>query len=98
MCSSDLEGPFTANRLYHRIDLIGAIIRPAVAAESDFRLKRFDIAISTNWLTGPRDGAPEGPRAPVHQIKRFIAGREQSVRDQLEGKTEGDILMRGSGR
>ena len=93
-----LEGPFTVDRLYSRIDRIGAIIRPAVAAESDFRLKRFDLAISTNWLEGPRDGAPEGPRAPVHQIKRFIAGRAQSIRDQLEGKTQGEILMRGPGR
>ncbi len=93
-----LEGPFTVDRLYPQIDRIGAIIRPAVAAESDFRLKRFDIAISTNWLEGPRDGAPEGPRAPVHQIKRFIAGREQSVRDQLEGRAQGEILSRGPGR
>jgi len=92
-----VSGPFTPENLFPRIDQIGAIIRPAVAAESDFRLGRFDIAISTNWLAGPRDGPPEGPRAPVHQIKRFIVGRTQSVRDQLEGKTQGEILGRDRG-
>ena len=64
-------------------------IRPAVAAESDFRVKRFDQAISNEWLPGPRDGNPEGPDAPVHQIKRFITNRIQSLRDQLDGKNQG---------
>jgi hypothetical protein len=63
-------------------------------AESDFRLKRFDLALSTNWIKGPRDGAPEGPKAPVHQIKRFITNRVKSVQDQLDGKAKGAILKR----
>ena len=63
-----------AGRTLHRRPAVRAdrqltqVIRPAVAAESDFRLKRFDLAISTNWVAGPRDGAPEGPKAPVHQL------------------------------
>jgi len=89
-----VAGPFTVERLFPQIDQLGAIIRPAVAAESDFRLKRFDLALSTNWVAGPRDGAPEGPRSPVHQIKRFLTQRVQSVRDQLGGTAEGEILMR----
>lgn len=81
---------FTVERLYPKIDQLGALIRPAVAAESEFRLKRFDRALSTNWISGPRDGREaEGPKAPVHQIKRFIANRVNSVRDQLAGKAEG---------
>jgi DNA-directed RNA polymerase specialized sigma24 family protein len=93
-----LSGPFTVQRLYPDIDALAAAIRPAVAAESDFRLKRFEIAVSTNWVSGPRDvedfSAKEGPRAPAHQIKRFISARTQSVRDQLDGKAEG-VLIRG---
>jgi DNA-directed RNA polymerase specialized sigma24 family protein len=85
---------FTVEHLYPRIDRLAAAIRPAVAAESDFRLKRFDLSVSTNWIEGPRDGAPEGPKAPVHQIKRFIVNRVASVRDQLAGKTEG-VVLRG---
>jgi hypothetical protein len=93
-----LAGPFTVERLYREIDALAAVIRPAVAAESDFRLKRFEIAISTNWVKGPRDApdmrGKEGPRAPAHQIKRFIEARTKSVRAQLDGKEEG-ALIRG---
>ncbi|MDB6041138.1 MAG: Inner spore coat protein [Verrucomicrobiales bacterium] len=85
-----IDNIFTVERLYPKIDQIGAIIRPAVAAESEFRLKRFDLALSTNWISGLRDTREaEGPKAPVHQIKRFIVNRAKSVRDQLAGKEEG---------
>jgi hypothetical protein len=89
-----LASLFTVERLDSQVDELAALLRPAVAAESDFRLHRFDLAVSTNWLSGPRDGAPEGPKAPVHQIKRFIANRVQSVRDQLDDKAKGVVLTR----
>ena len=89
-----LKEHFTVAGLYAQIDRLAAILRPAVAAESDFRLHRFDVAVSTNWLNGSRDGAPEGPKAPIHQLKRFITNRVKSVRDQLDGKAEGAILQR----
>lgn len=94
-----LAGPFTQERLDREIDALAAIVRPAIAAESQFRLKRFDVALSTNWVVGPRDDsrAQEGPHAPVHQIKRFIGNRLKSVRDQLDGKEEG-VLIRGWGK
>jgi spore coat protein CotH len=85
---------FTVPRLYAQIDELAPIIRPAIAAESDFRLQRFDLAISTNWVAGPRDGVPEGPKAPVHQLKRFIVNRAASVRAQLDGTSEGVVLHR----
>lgn len=90
-----LAGPFTIEHLYQEIDSLAAVIRPAVAAESDFRLKRFDLATSNKWVAGPRDGRgdnAEGPKAPAHQLKRFVQARVQSVRDQLDGKIEGDHL------
>jgi DNA-directed RNA polymerase specialized sigma24 family protein len=90
-----LEESFTIERLYPEIDQLAALLRPAVAAESEFRLKRFDQSVSTNWLSGPRDGPePEGPKAPVHQIKRFIVNRIKSVREQLDGKSEGIVVGR----
>jgi hypothetical protein len=96
-----LAGPFTAEGLNREVDDLAAVIRPAIAAESDFRLKRFEIAVSTNWVSGPRDAgkdwkSSEGPRAPAHQIKRFIEARTKSVREQLDGKEEG-VLIRGFG-
>jgi len=90
-----LKEYFTVDRLFPAIDNLAAIIRPAVAAESDFRLKRFDLAISTNWVSGPRDGNmrdgnAEGPKAPAHQLKRFILARTKSVREQLDGESQGE--------
>ena len=89
-----LSDLFTVERLSRQVDDLAAIIRPAIAAESDFRLRRFDLAIGTNWLSGPRDGIPEGPQAPVHQIKRFISNRVTSVRAQLDGTAQGVVLNR----
>jgi hypothetical protein len=92
-----LAGPFTVERLYAKIDALADRIRPAVAAESDFRLKRFEIATSTNWVAGPRDGkggmdTKEGPKAPAHQLKRFVQARVKSIRSQLDGEHEGARL------
>lgn len=90
-----VEKHFTRERLWAQVDQLAAAIRPAVEAENGFRLKRFDQAVSSDWLPGPRDGHPEGPKAPVHQIKRFIENRIVSVRDQLDGKSKGEVLSRG---
>lgn len=88
-----LARSFTTDRLFPQIDALAALIRPAVAAESDFRLKRFDQAVSDQWVPGPREnGNPEGPKAPVHQLKRFITNRIPAIREQLEGKSEGARL------
>lgn len=93
-----LAGPFTKENMYREIDALAAVLRPAIAAESSFRLERFETAISTNWVAGDRNGHDqshmEGPRAPIHQIKRFVEARVQSVRDQLDGKSEGVRLRR----
>lgn len=87
-----LANLFTVSRINGQIDALAAIVRPAVAAENDFRLSRFDQAVSGKWLEGPRDGQPEGPDSPAHQMKRFVANRVKSVRAQLDGKEEGVIL------
>ena len=85
---------FTPEHLYPRIDAMAGILRDPISAESTFRLKRFDQAVSTNWLSGPRDGNPGKPNRPVHQLKRFIENRGQSVRAQLDGKSKGVEINR----
>lgn len=88
-----LKHLFIPERLNEQIDELAALIRPAVAAENSFRLDRFDKAVSSEWLEGPRDlPGQEGPRAPVHQIKRFIENRAKSVRAQLDGEEKGARL------
>ena len=85
---------FTVERLFPQIDRLTSVIRPAIAAGSDYRLRRFDQAVSTNWLSGPADRQSQGPRGPAHQLKRFITNRVKSLHDQLDGKAEGEILKR----
>lgn len=89
-----IEKHFTKERMHAEVDRLAEVIRPAVAAENDFRLGRFDTSVSDQWVDGPRDGHPEGPKAPVHQIKRFIENRIASVQAQLDGKSEGLALSR----
>jgi hypothetical protein len=90
-----LEGIFTVERLFTQIDQVAGLIRPAVAAESDFRLARFDQAVSSTWLPiATETSSKEGPKAPVHQIKRFIEKRIESVSAQLKGESEGVRLGR----
>src|SRR5262249_33471153 len=90
----DLARLFVPGRLSHRIDELAALVRPAVAAESDFRLERFELAVSDHWPEPPpRDDSGWADR-PVYQIKRFIEKRASSVRQQLDGKTRGMILER----
>jgi DNA-directed RNA polymerase specialized sigma24 family protein len=86
-----LATTFVPGRLNRRIDEIAAAIRPAVAAESDFRLARFEQAVSGAPL--PRwDGEPFDPKRTAHQLKRFIANRVKSVRAQLDGKSKGILI------
>ena len=91
-----LEHIFTKDRLYAQIDEVAHVIRPAVAADSDFRLKRFEITVSDAWVDQPHHRRQEGPDSPAHQIKRFIEARIRSVRAQLDGESEGSRV--GFGR
>jgi hypothetical protein len=85
---------FLPERLFPRIDEQAAFIRGAVAAESQFRLGKFDIAVSDEWQhRAPRNGS-HGADRPAHQLKRFIEKRGYFVRQQLDGKSKGMILRR----
>lgn len=86
---------FQPERLLRRVDALAAVLRGPIAAESDYRLRRFDQAVSGQWLPGDRDQARQGPRQPPHQIKRFIINRAASVRAQLDGVSEGVVLHFG---
>jgi len=89
-----LEMLFVPVRLSQRIDEIARVIRSPIAAESSFRLQKFDIAVSDRWV--PQSGRKDemGPNRPVHQLKHFIEARSKSVRQQLDGKSKGVMLGR----
>jgi hypothetical protein len=78
------------DRLHRHTDEIAAVIRDPMAAQSALRLDKFEQAMGMK----PADLSPEqlyGPNYPgVHEIKRFIDKRAESVRRQLDGKSRGD--------
>jgi RNA polymerase sigma factor (sigma-70 family) len=88
---------FVPSRLNQRIDELAAVIRSPVAAESDFRLDKFDQAVGNKPLA-PSRGNPQSADRPAHQLKRFIEKRAISVRQQLDGKSKGMILKRGENK
>lgn len=89
-----LSNLFAPDRLTRRIDELAAAVRPAIAEESPERLSKFEIAVSDQIQSEPRDGNPFDPNRPVHQLKRFVATRAQNLREQLDGKTEGARVVR----
>jgi len=88
-----LAGAFVPERLHRRIDELAAVVRGPVAAESDFRLSRFEMAVR-EAPAPPPPGKAEGANRPVHQLKRFINARLESVRRQLDGREKGVVLQR----
>jgi len=87
---------FVPERLKRRVDDLAQTLRDPIRAESDFRLARFEQAISDRKVERSTRGHPHGANRPVHQLKRFIDRRAQSVRAQLDGKSQGIILRRSN--
>lgn len=65
-------------------------------AESDFRARKFEIAVSNVWAPMAENEEDAGPKGPARQLKKYIAIRERSVRAQLDGKTKGFTLTRNA--
>lgn len=83
---------YVPDRLHRRIDEIAAVIRDPIAAQSAFRLDMFEQAVGLKPVH-PGPEVPYGPNYPgVHELKRFIDQRAESVRRQLDGKSKGMIL------
>jgi hypothetical protein len=80
--------------LKRRFDELAQLVREPVAAESEFRLRKFEDALSDK----AREGAPgkkgQGANRPAHQLKRFVDRRAVAVREQLDGRSNGVILRR----
>ena len=90
---------YVPERLNQRIDAIAAIIRNPIAAESPYRLDKFEqtvglkpIAPTRGWQLGIHYPVPFRDIIPANDLKLFIAGRARSVRSQLDGKSQGIIL------
>jgi spore coat protein H len=93
---NQLAQQFIPERLCARIDQVAAVLRDPITAESDYRRKKFEEAIASEWHEKPPRRGSGGENRPVHQLKRFIHKRAHAVRDQLDGKNKGMILRRQS--
>jgi hypothetical protein len=80
---------FTPDRIQKRIDEIAAVIRGPIAAESKFRLEKFEQEVGTKPVTHLLNETQSGLNAACYPFKRFVEVRAKSVRDQLDGKTKG---------
>jgi len=78
---------YVPERLNQRIDTLVAAIREPIAAESPYRLDKFEQTV------GLKPVAPakwwDVLDFPTDDLKQFIAGRERSVRSQLAGESQG---------
>ena len=86
---------FVPGRLHQRIDEVAKVVRGPITAESDFRLRKFEQAVSEKRAERSSGKTEQGANRPAHQLKHFIEARAKSVREQLDGKSEGMILERG---
>jgi RNA polymerase sigma factor (sigma-70 family) len=83
---------FVPERLHQRVDEVAALIREPVAAESAFKLHKFEQAVGLKPVTPSPGENKWGINRPAHDVKGFIKARAQSVREQLDGKSDGVIL------
>ncbi len=84
-----LATEFRSDVLGPRIDAIAQVNQEPVKQDNPFRYRRFVEAVGDDWGAPPLNS--DSVIRPVNPIKRFIAARSASVRDQLEGKSEGVI-------
>lgn len=83
---------FVPERLNRRIDEMVAVIREPVAAESAFKLNKFEQAVGLKLVERSPEDTTFGINHPAHDLKGFIKARARSVREQLDGKSDGMIL------
>jgi hypothetical protein len=78
--------------MHRRIDEIAAVIRDPIAAQSAFRLDKFEQEVGWQPVHPSPGERPNTFNHPAQEIKRFIDNRAESVRRQLDGKSSGMIL------
>jgi spore coat protein CotH len=88
---------YVPGRLHRRIDEIAAVIRGPIAAQSAFRLDKFEQSVGLKAVHHSPGESPKSLNRPAYETKRFIERRAESVRHQLEGKSEGVILKSPEG-
>lgn len=90
-----LRETFVPERLHRRVDEMAALLRPMVAEESSRKATRFEQAVTRTTLASePEEDGGWGRSRTPHPLKGFITERARSVREQLDGTSDGVVLQR----
>lgn len=95
-----LAGLFTTERLFRRMDEVAVVLEPLVAEWSPMRLRKLRQAVSVEEQPGNAGEVEsmegQGGGRPAWRLKRFVRDRVESVRAQLDGRSEGMSVRRQS--
>lgn len=84
-----LDQHFIPETLITDVNHLADIIRPFIQKEPAPRSEKFEIAVKADYVPQQGSNNPMDPNRPVHQIKRFIIERRESVLAQLAGEEKG---------
>jgi spore coat protein CotH len=87
-----LSGIFQTERLQRRVETLAAFLRGPIGAESGFRSNKFEQEVAAKPVTPSPGETRDGINRPAYPVKKFVENRVKSVREQLDGKSEGLIL------
>jgi hypothetical protein len=83
---------FTPERIQSRVDEIAPVLRGPIAAESKFRLDKFEQEAGIKPVIHSPGEIEGSLNAPAYPYRKFVEVRARSVRDQLDGKSKGLII------
>ena len=84
-----LTQSFNEEVLSGEVDQLATILSPVVQKEPKHRFEQFKKSSLDTDQAGINNSNPMDPSRPVHQLKRFVRERKQSIRSQLSGEEQG---------
>jgi spore coat protein H len=87
-----LEGLFVKERLERRVNELATVLREPIAAESKLRAKLFEETIGFQPATHADGILLRLMDLPSNPLLPFIEARARSVRQQLDGKSQGFLI------
>lgn len=83
---------FAPERLREKANELAGVLRGAVAAESSFRLEKFEQTVGLKPVRKMPGETRRGIRGPARPFMDFIEARAQSVREQLKDESKGTLI------
>jgi spore coat protein CotH len=83
---------FAPERLRTKVNELAGVLREPIAAESSFRLAKFEQSVGLKPVERMKGETRYKPRQRAYPFMSFVEARARSVREQLDGKSAGVIL------